>query len=178
MNTESSNESNSNALVAKESHWLNDTWSVYFHNPFDNNWDESGYIKLFSLANIEEFWMMNTLLKPHTNEGMFFIMREHIFPKWNDDENKHGGFLSIKILKDKVPSFFEKISINLVNETLLKPEHYHLTGNINGISISPKKHFCIIKVWLKNFQLDSGNFFNISKEYHGSIMFKTNTCVG
>jgi hypothetical protein len=160
-----------------ENKWLNDTWSIYFHNPFDNNWDESGYIKLFTLANIEEFIVMNSLLKKHTNEGMFFIMRDHIFPKWNDPENKNGGFLSIKILKDKVPSFFEKIVIDLINETLLKPEYYHLSGNINGVSISPKKHFCIIKVWVKNFDLNDSNYFNITKDYHGTILFKTNTCV-
>lgn len=157
--------------------WLNDTWSIYFHNPFDNNWDESGYIKLFTLANIEEFIMINSLLKKHTNEGMFFIMRDHIFPKWNDPENKNGGFLSIKILKDKVPLFFEKIVIDLINETLLKPEYYHLSGNINGVSISPKKHFCIIKVWVKNFDLNDSSYFNIAKDYHGTILFKTNTCI-
>lgn len=159
-----------------ENNWLNDTWSIYFHNPFDNNWDENGYIKLFTLANIREFVMMNSLLKKHTNEGMFFIMRDHIFPKWNDPENKNGGFLSIKILKDKVPVFFEKIVIDLMNETLLKPEYYHLSGNINGVSISPKKHFCIIKVWVRNFELNDSNYFNISKDYHGTILFKTNTC--
>lgn len=160
-----------------DNNWLNDTWSIYFHNPFDNNWDESGYIKMFTISSIIEFHMINSLLKSHSNEGMFFIMRDHIFPKWNDPENKNGGFLSIKILKDKVPSFFEKIIVDLINETLLKPEFFHLSGNINGVSISPKKHFCIIKVWVKNFELNDSNFFNIAKDYHGSILFKTNTCV-
>lgn len=162
--------------MQNEKFWLNDTWSVYFHNPYDNNWDESGYIKLFSIGNIEEFWMFNSLVRNHTNEGMFFIMREYIFPKWNDIENKNGGFLSIKLLKEKVPSFFENICMNLINETLLKPEYYQHADKINGISISPKKHFCIIKVWLKCCDLNDNNYFNIPKDYHGSILFKTNTC--
>ena len=157
--------------------WLNDTWSVYFHNPFDNNWDESGYIKLSTLGNLEEYHMLNSLLKTHTHEGMFFVMRDHIFPKWNDVENKNGGFLSIKILKDKVPLFFEKIIVDLMNETLLKPEHYHLSGHINGVSISPKKHFCIIKIWVKSVDLKDSNYFNIAKDYHGAILYKSNTCV-
>lgn len=161
----------------KEKHWLNDTWSVYFHNPYDNNWDESGYIKIFSIGNIEEYWMFITSVQNCANEGMFFVMRDYIFPKWNDDENKNGGFLSIKILKERVPSFFEKITMDLVNETLLLPEHYEHSDLINGISISPKKHFCIVKVWLKNTKLKSSDYFNISKEYHGSILFKTNTCM-
>ena len=156
--------------------WLNDTWSVYFHNPYDNNWDENGYIKIFTISNIEEYLILIHRIKENAQDGMFFIMRDNIFPKWNDDENKHGGFLSIKILKEKVHSFFYKMTVDLVNETLLKPEYYHQSGNVNGLSISPKKHFCIIKVWLKNCELDDSKYFNISKEYHGSILFKTNTC--
>ena len=38
--------------------WLNDTWSVYFHNPYDNNWDENGYIKIFTISNIEEYLIL------------------------------------------------------------------------------------------------------------------------
>ena len=163
--------------MTNEENWLNDTWCTYFHNPYDNNWDESGYVKIFSIGNIGEYAIMISLLKNYVNEGMFFIMRDHIFPKWNDVENKHGGFLSIKILKEKVPSFFEKITMYLVNETLLKPEYYEHSGKINGISISPKKHFCIIKVWLKSCDLNNYKFFNIPKDYYGSILFKTNTCV-
>ena len=159
------------------SHWLNDTWCAYFHNPYDNNWDENGYVKLFSIANIEEYWMFISSTKDNANEGMFFIMRDYIFPRWNHEDNKNGGFLSIKILKEKVPAFFENITMNLVNETLLKPEYYEHSHKINGISISPKKHFCIVKVWLKCCDFNDCSFFNILKDYHGAILFKTNTCI-
>ena len=100
--------------------WLNDSWSLYFHDPFDDNWDHNGYIKLYNFSNIYEFWIMFDNIKDILHVGMFFVMRDHIFPKWNDNENKDGGFLSIKILKDKVKDFCKNVLINLVNETLLK----------------------------------------------------------
>ena len=39
-------------------------------------------------------------------------------------------------------------SYNLVGETLWKGNS--ITKHINGITISPKKSFCIIKIWLSN----------------------------
>jgi hypothetical protein len=35
------------------------------------------------------------------SRGMFFIMREHILPLWEDESNKNGGCFSYKIYKDK-----------------------------------------------------------------------------
>jgi len=156
---------------------LNDIWKLYFHDPFDENWEQDGYKELFTCSSVEEFWMMNSKLKEIIVHGMFFIMRSHIFPKWNDEANKDGGFLSIKILKDRMPTFTQNIIIKLINETLLKPEYQHLSKWINGLSVSPKKNFCILKIWIRNGQdLDNGDMFDIDNEYHGDIIFKTNTC--
>jgi hypothetical protein len=115
-------------------------------------------------------------IKDILHVGMFFVMRDHIFPKWNDNENKDGGFLSIKILKDKVKDFCKNALINLVNETLLKKDNHEFSDVINGISVSPKKHFCIVKIWLKNCEIQDGSLFNLKNEYYGDIIFKTNTC--
>lgn len=156
--------------------WLNDTWSLYFHDPYNDNWSHSGYVKLFTLGNINEFWVMYKCIENILHEGMFFVMRDHIFPKWNDAENKDGGFLSIKILKEKINMFCEHLFKNLVNETLLKTDFYEHASIVNGISISPKKHFCIVKIWLKNCDIQDSTNFNIPNEYHGDIIFKTNTC--
>ena len=158
--------------------WLNDSWSLYFHDPFDDNWSHNGYTKLFTFSNLNEFWIMYENIKDILHIGMFFVMRDHIFPKWNDDDNKDGGFLSIKILKDKVKDFCKDVLINLVNETLLKEEKHNMADIVNGISISPKKHFCIVKIWLKNCEIQDGDFFNINPDYYGEIIFKTNTCKG
>jgi hypothetical protein len=157
--------------------WLNDSWSLYFHDPLNDNWSHSGYQKIFTLSCISEFWMMFSQLSECLPNGMFFLMRDHIFPKWNDEENRNGGFLSIKILKDKMPSFCETLLLNLVNETLLKTEYQEHSDIINGVSFSPKKNFCIVKIWLKSTEIQDHTFFNIQEEYHGTILFKANTCM-
>ena len=44
------------------------------------------------------------------------------------------------------------------NEGLLK--------NINGISISPKKNYCIIKIWISNIDILTENeIYNFIKKY-------------
>ena len=101
-------------------------------------------------------------------------MREHVFPSWDCHENINGGVLSIKILKDYLPSFLQKLIFNLLGEILLKPEHKNLTQCINGISTSPKKHFCIVKIWISNNTLNNKSFFNIPENYHGDIIYKSN----
>jgi hypothetical protein len=101
-------------------HTLHNQWTLYFHDPFNENWEQDGYIELFKCGSVSEFRMMQSCLPDIIVQGMFFVMRSHIFPKWNDAANKDGGFLSIKILKDRVPSFFEDVLIKLMNESLLK----------------------------------------------------------
>ena len=167
---------NSNIDKIEDEIWLNDVWSLYFHDPTDDNWNKDGYIKICTLSTVQEFWTTFEIIREHIHKGMFFLMREHIFPVWNDDENKNGGFLSIKILKKKAATFCENLMINLLNETLLKHEYKEQWFTINGVSISPKRHFCIIKVWLKNTNLQDPGLFNICSGYYGSIIFKTNTC--
>ena len=156
--------------------WFNDVWSFYFHDPNDDNWDKDGYTNIGTLSNVHEFWIMFNIVRDNIHKGMFFMMREHIFPVWNDEENKNGGFMSIKILKERAAGFCEELLVNLINESLLKEEYRSQWNVVNGISISPKRHFCIIKIWLKNTEIQDPEMFNISDGYYGNIIFKTNTC--
>lgn len=159
-------------------YWLNDLWTLYFHHPYNDEWERSSYTKITTISTIKEYNILYTLINEHIHQGMFFLMREHIFPKWNDNENKNGGFLSIKILKNKMRDFCNELFINLINENLLITDNNDVNTwtIINGISVSPKKHFCIVKIWLKTNEYTNPKFFNIPKEYHGEIIYKDNTC--
>ena len=159
-----------------EEMWFNDVWSLYFHDPTDDNWNKDGYTNMGTLSNVKEFWTIFNIIRDNIHKGMFFMMREHIFPVWNDEENKKGGFMSIKILKERAAGFCDELLVNLLNESLLKEEHRSKWNFVNGISISPKRHFCIIKIWLKNTEIQDPDIFNISDGYYGNIIFKTNTC--
>lgn len=152
--------------------FLNDIWDVYFHNPFDNNWNNESYERISTISSVNQFWSNMNHMKKNTHKGIFFIMRQDIFPCWDDPNNIKGGCLSIKILKDNVYEIWEELCIKLLGETLLKPEFRHNWNLINGISTSPKKHFCIIKIWIKDEILASREFFNISAT--GEILYKSN----
>jgi hypothetical protein len=80
---------------------------------------------------------------------MFFITREHIFPCWDDPNNIEGETISIKVLKDHVAETWGSISAHIVGEVFFGKGRDNMSCNVNGISISPKKSFCIIKVWMK-----------------------------
>ena len=103
-------------------------------------------------------------------------MRNNIFPLWDNEDNKNGASFSFKILKDDSKNFWNKLNISVLSETFLKEEHISKYNNINGISISPKKNFCIIKIWLKNKDIFNNEnvkeYFNIPDEYTGDLIFK------
>jgi hypothetical protein len=154
--------------------FFNDIWTLYFHDPYDANWTNSSYINLGQLSNVDDFWNHHTCNKDNISKGMFFLMREHIFPCWDDPCNISGGCISIKVLKEDMSKFWEDLCVKMLSETLLVPEHQNLCDSINGVSTSPKKHFCIIKIWLKDDTLNNKKYFDILPMYHGDVLYKSN----
>lgn len=154
--------------------YLNDIWSMYFHDPYDNNWNYDSYISLGPISTIDDYWDFQTVLKDKVQCGMFFLMREHIFPCWDDDNNRDGGCLSIKVLKQDLKEFWEIMTMRLLGEHLLNDDVKECWDEINGISTSPKKHFCIVKLWLKSPKLGDKKYFKIPDNHHGDILYKSN----
>ena len=144
LDTQINEEVVNNEKVVNKEVFLNDIWSIYFHDPISDNWQSDGYIKLNDISTIQDFWTTFSLIKPHLNKGMFFFSREHIFPKWDNEYNKDGSFLSFKVLKEHIEEFSENILISILGENLLKKDFCEKWDHINGISFSPKKNFCIV----------------------------------
>jgi len=157
-----------------EDTFFNDIWVLRFHDPYDTNWNNSSYIRISDISSIKDFWENHHYLKPLISKGMFFLMREHVYPTWDDPNNINGGCLSIKVLKEHAGDFWEDICIKLLGETLLKPEHREKWNLVNGISVSPKKSFTIAKIWLCDDTLSDKSFFDIPMKYYGDILFKKN----
>ena len=133
----------------------NTKWILWYHNPSDKNWTLSSYKDIIELSYIEDFWVLkNTWDKclPNTSEGMFFLMRKYtdyyILPQWEDKNNVNGGYWSFKIPKENSNEIWFKLTMFLLGEIIM--ENVDNSLEINGISISPKKHFCIIKIWNNN----------------------------
>ena len=155
--------------------FLNDIWTYYFHDPYDNNWNFDSYINIGTVSTVREFWKYQQRLADKFQNGMFFIMREHIFPCWDDEHNREGGCLSIKILKQDLELFWESVSMRLLGETILLPDFREVNWDqVNGISTSPKKHFCIVKIWLKSDVINDSKMFRLPLTHHGDILYKSN----
>ena len=133
----------------------NTNWCVWYHNPFDKNWSLNSYNKLYEFNTLNGFWDLyktwDTYL-PKIYDGMFFLMRkidnDIIYPLWEDKHNRNGGFWSFKVDKELSKQIWLDLSVYLISENLCLNKDDSLL--INGISISPKKNFCIIKIWNNN----------------------------
>jgi hypothetical protein len=80
-------------------------------------------------------------------------MREGIDPMWEHPDNRDGGCFSYKVGNKSVAQVWKNLSYILAGETLT---NNHKMGKIiNGITISPKRSFCIVKVWLKNCKIQN-----------------------
>lgn len=153
---------------------LNDIWTLYFHDPYNEDWTYSSYQKITNLSTVDDFWELHSIVNEKISCGMFFLMREYVFPCWDDEANKKGGCLSIKVLKQDMAEFWEQLCVRLLGETLLKPEHRHYWNLVNGISTSPKKYFCIIKIWVKSAELSNVDMFDLPSKHHGEVLYRSN----
>ena len=154
--------------------YLNDVWCFYFHDPYDSRWTNDSYKLLGTIGSIEEFLQHHLSIVRNVQKGMFFLMREHVQPTWDDPSNIDGGCLSIKVLKDDLPIFWEDICFKLLGENLLVDNAKCKWGHINGISCSPKKHFCIVKIWVKDSSMEDKSLYNLLECYSGDVLYKSN----
>jgi len=127
-------------------HKLSNTWTIYAHLPHDTDWTLESYKTLFSTDKMEEFITLTESLPDQLiSNCMLFIMKDNIKPIWEDVHNKQGGCFSYKISNKLVPTIWRNFSYKLAGNTLFKNKK--TKNNVNGITISPKKNFCIIKIW-------------------------------
>jgi len=129
-------------------HTLNEKWVLWAHLPHDTDWSMDSYISIMTVTYVEEIIaLMHTLPDSLLSTCMFFCMKEHIKPVWEDAFNKQGGCFSYKITQS-IAECWRNVSYTMVGKTLSKDKGFQ--DAINGISISPKKNFCILKVWMSS----------------------------
>jgi hypothetical protein len=128
---------------------LEDKWVLWAHLPHDTNWNLDSYKNIYTFSCVEEVIAVTDLL-PHklVSNCMLFIMRKGINPVWEDPKNRSGGCFSYKVNNKNVYECWKKLTYVLTGESLVNKTDIQKT--INGITISPKKNFCIIKIWLSS----------------------------
>ena len=126
---------------------LENNWTLWFHEMYNKDWSINSYKKIVSFKTLDEA----ILLFENMNYNIFkknsiFLMKNNIKPIWEDENNKNGGCISYKILENDVVKVVKLFSYHIICNILSDIPENHL--KINGISISPKKSFSIIKIWL------------------------------
>jgi len=138
---------------------LKSSWTLWYHNPESTDWEETSYIKIYKFRSLEEFWALyNKVPDLHFSTGMYFLMRDNILPLWEDENNKNGGCWSYKVSKKEAAKAYRELSMHLISERICMK----YPNIITGISISPKKGFCIIKIW--NNDCDKNDINLIAEE--------------
>ena len=130
---------------------LNTSWVLWYHSLKDTTWTKSSYKQLFEINTLIDYKLLEDAIQlNHLQNGMFFLMRDGIFPNWEDPDNTQGCCISFKIPGENVKAEFMKQILYCLTEDILKdPDTWE---ELNGISISPKKEFNIVKLWMRNKQ--------------------------
>jgi len=141
---------------------INSTWKLWYHSITDNNWTKKSYNKLFDIRDLCDYKLISDTFKQnHYQNGMFFLMKNDIFPNWEDPSNRLGGCLSFKVPSNKIIEDWDQLVLRCITENILSQEN----DVINGISISPKKEFNIIKIWFNKDPFSYKEIFNTFGEY-------------
>lgn len=144
---------------------LEDMWSLYHHHTADKDWNFDSYHLLTCMSSAEEFWAVQKELASYLAGGMFFLMREHVFPCWDDPNNISGGCISVKVPMTDITQYWQHLASSVLSE--------RLGPNVTGISCSPRHSFCIFKVWTSHLDVQP-ELLLLPRGYIGDPMFKSN----
>ena len=136
---------------------LKNKWVLWYHSLKNKSWDNNSYVKVIEIKSLLDYKLLEEIMRiNHLQNGMFFLMKNDIFPTWEDPKNRMGGCISFKY-DNNILNEWLKILLLCITEEL---SDYN--KEINGLSIAPKKEFNILKVWIKD---DSKDYKTLIKEY-------------
>ena len=137
---------------------LCDNWNYFLHLHDNSDWSIKSYIKMCNVNSVENTILLNDEIHYDLiKKSMMFLMKDGIQPMWEDEHNKNGGCFSFKILNKDILNVWKYVLFSTLGSTITKnKDHYK---NINGITLSPKKKFCILKIWMKDCTLMDPDIF-------------------
>ena len=144
---------------------INTPWTIWYHSVKDKDWTNKSYKKLFTIHNLYDLYNYHQVTKiNHLQNGIFFLMRNNIFPTWEDPNNRQGCCISFKIPCNSIQNEWYNILNRCISEDILNdPDNFE---ELNGLSFSPKKEFNILKIWLQSdIKDDKNRYKQIFKEY-------------
>jgi hypothetical protein len=142
---------------------LKSQWILWNHRLNDKTWTNDSYKKIYNFENLYHIKIYIDLIETsHLQNSMYFIMKKDIFPTWEDPNNCNGCCISFKVPSKDVKETWNKCVTKILSENIHKNNN---KSDINGISITPKKEFNIIKFWFKYKISKLDNILNINDKY-------------
>lgn len=160
-NNNSNNSITSNSKTSSDSsHSLVDNWTLWAHLPHDTDWSMKSYKEVYTMTSVEETIALCELLpEVLVVNCMLFVMRKGIVPVWEDPSNRNGGCFSYKISNKNVYQIWKDLTYCLVGGSLSSNKEF--VENVTGITISPKKSFCIMKIWMSTCKFQSPDYVTL-----------------
>ena len=155
-----------------EFHTLYDKWVLYAHLPHDTNWSIDSYKSILEFNSAEQaLGLFETIPDIMINNCMLFLMRNNVKPIWEDEHNRAGGCFSFKVANHQAPTVWRKLCYSTVGETSSTDSNF--MKNVNGITISPKRNFCILKIWTRTCDFNNvQSLIDIDGIVKSDVLFK------
>jgi len=129
-------------------HPLPSQWQLWAHLPHDNDWSMASYTSVMKLTYVEELIALTHAMPEKLIAScMLFFMRDTVHPTWEDPKNRDGGCFSYKVPNKSVADTWKELWMLLAGETVGDKA---LAAAVTGLSVSPKKGFCVVKIWMTN----------------------------
>ena len=155
---------------------LQDTWNYYYHLPNDKNWNLDSYCFIAEgIDGLEPLIGINEMVTDNIIKNcMLFVMKKGVTPMWEDTHNRNGGCFSYKVVNKVICQVWRKLVYLLCGNSLtVDAKHGEM---VNGITISPKKGFCILKIWMKTCKYqDPSIIVNVDGLSKNGCLFKAHS---
>jgi hypothetical protein len=149
---------------------LKTKWVLWGHLQHDTNWNMDSYTQICTTTYVEDLVeLLDKLPEKMLTNYMLFMMREGINPVWEDEQNKQGGCFSYKVDNKYVKDIWSDLCCYILGNTISTEP---VNNTITGISISPKKSFCIIKIWMSSCKFQDASIMNIKQLKLNNCLFK------
>jgi len=146
---ESATETSKSKSEESSFHTLSKKWTLWAHLPHNTDWSLKSYIPISTFSTVEETLAVTETLPAVLVENcMLFLMCHDVKPIWEDPKNRNGGCFSYKVANKSVYKVWKDLAYVIVGGSISKQIGF--VNGVTGITISPKKNFCIIKIWMSN----------------------------
>lgn len=154
-------------------HKTQDEWNIYTHLPNDTNWDIDSYKKMYTIYSIEHVLCFLELMNDTFIQNcMIFVMKHDIKPVWEDERNINGSCISFKVYFNTVYKTWKDICLQILSNNVFLKNGENVYDTINGITISPKTNFAILKIWLSNDSIKNPKQIDIKNISYNQCIIK------